>query len=147
MAETGVRRGWVDVTEGEFAGWRAWPADPWDMHSGPFFMRQDDDGSILCAFRVAPKHINSQGSLHGGAMMTFADFVAFAISDPSEKEGTVTVTLNSQFLRAAYLGDLIEGRGEVLRAGRRLVFTAGTLSTGGQAIFNFSATMMRTTPG
>ena len=147
MAETVPKRGWVDVTEGEFAGWRGWPADPWDMHSGPFFMRQDDDGSIRCAFRVEGKHINSQGSLHGGAMMTFADFVAFAISAPSEKEGTVTVSLNSQFLRAAYIGDLIEGRGEVLKSGRRLVFTAGTLSASGQPIFNFSATLMRTTPG
>jgi len=146
LDDTVPKRGWVDVTEGEFKGWQIWPADRWEMHAGPFHTRREADGSVRCAFRLEPKHMNSQGSMHGGAMMAFADYLAFALTDPKEKEGTVTVSLNSEFVRGAAIGDLIEATGEVVKAGRRLVFTRGALSTGGQTIMSFSAVLMRT-PG
>jgi uncharacterized protein (TIGR00369 family) len=139
-------RGWVEETEGEFKGWLSWPADNWEMNGGPFYMKRQADGSAVGAFRAEPKHMNSLGHMHGGCMMTFADFFTFALADPSVDEATVTVSLNSEFVRGAVVGDLIEASGEVVKRGRNLIFTRGILSTGGKTMMNFSAVLMRTQP-
>jgi uncharacterized protein (TIGR00369 family) len=144
MSDGQTARGWVPVTEGEFAGWEMWPSDQWEMHGGPFYLKRQIDGSVRAAFRAAQKHMNSLGSMHGGVMMTFADFFTFSLADPSETEGTVTVSLNSEFVRGARAGDLIEATGEVVKSGRNLIFTRGQLSVDGKTIFNFSAVLMRT---
>jgi len=140
-------RGWVEETKGEFAGWMYWPADKWEMHGGPFYMRTEADGTKRGAFRAEAKHMNSLGHMHGGCMMTFADFFTFALADPSIDEATVTVSLNSEFVRGAKVGDLIEASGELVKKGRNLVFTSGQLSTGGKTMLNFSAVLMRTKKG
>ncbi len=139
-------RGWVEETEGEFKGWMIWPSDRWEMNGGPFYLRTEADGSKRAAFRAAPKHMNSLGSMHGGAMMTFADFFTFALADPSADEATVTVSLNSEFVSGARAGDLVEATGDVVKRGRNLIFTRGMLSTGGKTMMNFSAVLMRTQP-
>jgi uncharacterized protein (TIGR00369 family) len=139
-----VARGWVEETRGEFAGWQIWPSDRWEMNGGPFYLRTELDGSKRAAFRAAEKHMNSLGSMHGGAMMTFADFFTFALADPSADEATVTVSLNSEFVRGAVVGDLVEATGECVKRGRNLIFTRGLLSTGGKTMMNFSAVLMRT---
>ncbi|MEM6475211.1 MAG: PaaI family thioesterase, partial [Pseudomonadota bacterium] len=70
----------VENTEGEFAGWYHWNHDPFETRSGPFFMRRQDDGSYLCAFRAEDRHMNGAGFMHGGCLMTFADFALFGIA-------------------------------------------------------------------
>jgi len=58
------------VTEGEFVGWSYWPGDHYEVHSGPYYFRQED-GRVRCAFRVAQKHLNARQH-HGGCLLTFA---------------------------------------------------------------------------
>ena len=145
MQDEEPKRGWVEVTEGEFAGWLCWPSDKWEMNGGPFYLKREPGGSVRAAFRAEAKHMNSLGHMHGGAMMTFADFFTFALADPSEEEATVTVSLNSEFVRGAVVGDLVEATGEVVKKGRNLVFTRGMLATGGKTMMNFSAVLMRKT--
>src|ERR1700751_5766568 len=62
------------IAEGEWAGWSQWGNDPFEMHAGPFFRRLREDGSIVCAFKAEKKHMNGSGFMHGGCLMTFADF-------------------------------------------------------------------------
>jgi uncharacterized protein (TIGR00369 family) len=128
------------VTEGEFAGWQSWKGnDPFEDQSGPFFFKVRDDGSVLCAFRAEHKHMNGGGFMHGGCMLTFADFSLFAIAH-KELEGThaVTVSLNGEFIGPASIGDLIEATGEVVKAGGSLIFLRGIVSTGGKPILTYS---------
>ena len=62
------------VTDGEFKGWFTWPGEPFEHDTaGPFYMRQDEDGSMVAAFRAQRKHMNAGGVVHGGALMTFAE--------------------------------------------------------------------------
>ena len=68
------------VDEGEWAGWTQFTGDPFEEHAGPFFYRRHDDGSIRCAMRVEHKHLNGGHFVHGGALMTFADYCLFAIA-------------------------------------------------------------------
>ena len=89
-------------------------------------------------------HLNGAGSLHGGCLMTFADMAMFVIAEYAMDLGpAVTVTLNGEFLGAAVEGELIEAGGEVVRAGRSLVFVRGLVSTGGRSLLNFSGVLKR----
>ena len=69
------------VTEGEWKGWQCYPGgDPFEDLAGPFYYRIGDDGRPVCAFRAEAKHMNGGGFMHGGCMMTFADFALFALA-------------------------------------------------------------------
>jgi uncharacterized protein (TIGR00369 family) len=129
-----------DVTEGEWAGWRTWGHDPFEQLTGPFYARRGEDGQMVCAFKAERQHMNGMGFMHGGCLLTFADYALFCIADEALK-GTdnVTASLNAEFIDAAREGDRIEASGEVVRAGGSLVFIRGLVSTGGRPLLNFSA--------
>lgn len=55
----------------------------------------------------------------------------------------MTVAFNSEFISGARTGAYIEARGEVLRAGRTLVFARGIITGDGKPCLNFSGTIMR----
>jgi len=130
-------------TDGEFAGWRTWSRDSFETHTGPFWHRMEDDGSIRCAFRVETKHLNGSHNVHGGCFMTFADYCLFAIAGPLLNGPGVTVGFSCEFLDAAREGELIEGTGEVTRAGGSLIFLRGQLTCGERTLFTFSGTIKR----
>ncbi|NEX93342.1 PaaI family thioesterase [Caulobacter sp. 17J65-9] len=138
----------VTVTEGEFAGWRYFDThETFDSLIGPFFFRKDEDGKARCAFRAEQKHMNSGHRMHGGCLMTFADIALFMLAyEQMEGQRGVTVQLDSTFLDAAYVGDLIEATGEVTRAGRSLIFVRGQITTGERLLFTFSGVIRKFRP-
>ncbi|KJS38725.1 MAG: thioesterase [Hyphomonas sp. BRH_c22] len=132
----------TEVTEGEFKGWKTWPEEPFEHDTaGPFYMRTDDQGQVA-AFRAQRKHMNAGGVMHGGCLMTFADYALFAIAHHG-MEGVygLTVAFTSEFLDGALEGELIEARGEVLRQGRSLTFVRGLVTANGRPVLNFSGTI------
>lgn len=133
------------VQDGEFAGWRYWPDDPFEQSAGPFYFRQEEDGTSVCAFRVQEKQLNGMRSIHGGCLMSFADFALFGIAQKELAPSGygVTVSFTSEFLRGAAAGDYIEARGEVLRAGGSLIFVRGVITAEGEPCLNFSGTIKR----
>jgi len=133
--------------DGEFAGWGYWPRDAFETHSGPFFFRTEADGSVRTAFRVAPKHLNGSGAVHGGCFLAFADYSLFAIAEPAlQGSRGVTVSLGGDFVGPAFEGDLIEGTGEIVKAGKSLVFVRGTLRRGAEPVFTFSGVIKKIGP-
>lgn len=130
-------------TEGEFEGWRTWLHDTFENHNGPFWHRMEEDGSIRCAFRVERKHLNGASNVHGGCFMAFADYCLFAIAGPLLHGPGVTVGFACEFLDAAREGELIEGTGEVTRAGGSLIFVRGQLKSAKRTLFTFSGTIKR----
>jgi len=130
----------IEISEGEWAGWRIWSSDPYELLSGPFYYRRDEDGRAVCAFRAEVKHMNGGGFMHGGCLLTFADYALFCIAaDELADSGSVTASLNAEFIDAARAGDRIEATGEVIRAGGSLVFIRGLVATDGRPLLNFSA--------
>jgi acyl-coenzyme A thioesterase PaaI-like protein len=130
-------------TEGEFKGWRTWRRDNFETHTGPFYHRMDDDGRIRCAFRVASRHLNGSGNVHGGCFMSFADCCLFATATPVLRGPGVTVSFACEFLDAAREGELVEGCCEITRAGASLMFLRGMLTSGERRLFSFSGTIKR----
>lgn len=132
------------VEDGEFAGWRTWPTEPFEYETaGPFYFRAEETGPVA-AFRAQRKHMNAGGVVHGGCLMAFADYALFAIAhEQIEDEYGVTVAFNSEFLSGPAEGAYIEARGEVLRAGRSIIFVRGLITGDGKPCLNFSGTIMR----
>jgi acyl-coenzyme A thioesterase PaaI-like protein len=133
------------VTEGQWAGWQAWVGgDPFEDHAGPYYFRQEADGSYRSAFRAEHKHMNGGMFIHGGAVMTFADYSLFVIArDHLRDNRSVTVSLNGEFIGPAKIGDLVECTGEVTRAGGSLVFIRGKIETGGEPMMTFSGVVKK----
>ena len=139
------------ATDPDWAGWYHWSGvDPFEDDVGPFYVRRDDKG-LVTGFRPRAKNCNSHGSIHGGCLMTFGDFSLFMIASGEadgaggEEMSGVTVTFNSEFVGPARAGQLLEARGEVIRAGRSLVFARGLITADGEAAMAFSGTFKRIT--
>ena len=130
-------------SEGEFKGWRTWSRDNFETNTGPFYHRMEDDGRIRCVFRVQKKHLNGMRNVHGGCFMTFADYCLFAMAAPVLQGPGVTVSFGCEFLDAAREGELVEGSGEIMRAGGSMIFLRGVLTSGERTLFTFSGTIKR----
>jgi uncharacterized protein (TIGR00369 family) len=135
----------IEVTEGPWAGWSYWPADNWEVAGGPFYYRRRDDGTVLASFRVEKKHLNGGGAVHGGCLLTFADYACFAIGEEAIDNGrAVTVNLSGDFLSAAFEGDVLEATGEVTRSGARLIYIRGVVKKAdGKAVLSFTSVLAR----
>lgn len=134
------------MTEGEWAGWSWYPGgDPFEDHAGPFYWKRDPDGRPRCAFRAERKHMNGGGFLHGGCVMTFADYALFVIArDAILGSPCVTATFNCELVGTAHEGALVECTGEVVKAGRSMVFVRGLIESGGEPIMSFSSVLKKT---
>jgi uncharacterized protein (TIGR00369 family) len=131
------------VESGPFEGWSNWPNDGFETGLGPFYFRQDPERGVVCAFTAEPRHMNGGGMMHGGCLMAFADFAAFAIADHLMDGPAVTVSMTSDFLGPAMPGAKMEATGEVTRAGGRLVFVRGLITADGAPALGFSAVISR----
>lgn len=135
----GSEGGLVPVMEGEWAGWSTWQSDAFEQRSGPFYEKIDEDGRAVSAFRAEPRHMNGAGFMHGGCLMTFADSALFSIArDAMDGGHGVTLSLTGDFLDPAQVGQLIEARGEVVRAGGKTIFTQGIVTADGTPVLRFN---------
>jgi uncharacterized protein (TIGR00369 family) len=135
----------IVVTEGSFRGWTTWSAgaDPYETAIGPFYFRMDGE-KARCAFEPRRDHLNGGGAIHGGALMSFADFALFAIAHNAlAGTKTVTLTMNSEFIAAGDLSGMVEAQGEVLRVTRSLVFVRGLLTQVSRPLLAFSGTLKK----
>ena len=135
------------ITEGDFAGWWSWSGeDAFESLVGPFYSRVEN-GEVRCAVRAEARHMNGLGSMHGGCMLSFADFALFAISSRARADRrAVTVSLNSEFLGPAHIGDWVEATGEVTRAGSNLMFVRGLISAQSRPMLSFSGVIKMLRP-
>ena len=137
------------ITEGEWAGWSYYPGgDPYEDLAGPFYFKVGDDGVPVSAFRAEPRHMNGGGFMHGGCMMTFADYALFVIAKHAiDGQASVTATFNCELVGTAREGEMVECRGEVVKAGRSMVFVRGLITNASQAgepMASFSSVLKKT---
>ena len=117
--------------------------DPFEDHVGPFGYKVVD-GTITFAFLADARHRNTAGTVHGGMLMTFADFALCLTAtwdQPGEK--CVTVSCNSEFVAPGRPGDLIEASGEVVRRTKSLTFVRGQVYADDRILLNYSAIVKR----
>jgi uncharacterized protein (TIGR00369 family) len=116
---------------------------PAEDNIGPFFYRKQ--GEILSlGMRAGGKHANGMGQVHGGVLLAYADYAATMLALSGVKNETcVTVSLTSDFLAAAAIGDWIEGSGEIVKRTGSLTFLRGQLAVEGDTVLSFQSVLRR----
>ncbi|MBU4136606.1 MAG: PaaI family thioesterase, partial [Alphaproteobacteria bacterium] len=56
------------------------------------------------------------------------------------------VSLDSTFIDGAYVGELVEATGEVVRAGKSLIFVRGQINAGERILMTFSGVIRKFRP-
>jgi uncharacterized protein (TIGR00369 family) len=125
------------------------PPDPFEDHIGPIYHRIEGDpqnaDSVHCVLPTAAKMTNAGGVLHGGVLLTFADYALCLVAGRAADQGTnasfaMTVSLSAEFLAPGEIGVPVEARGEPLRVTGSLAFARGTVTQGGRALVAWSGT-------
>ena len=118
--------------------------DPFEALVGPLCFKEDEAGRLRCAFEATPRHANTSGQIHGGMLMTFADFaLCLAAIHGLPGERCVTVSLSCEFTAPGEVGDFIESTAEVVRRTRSLTFVRGQVTADDRILLNYSAIVKR----
>lgn len=113
--------------------------DPFEAFMGPLFDKQlrSDDGALelWMAFRVDDRHVNARGVVHGGMLMTFADACLGSVAwNAADRTPSVTVSMQTNFMAPARLGDLVEAKARMRQETRSVLFVGGEFFVDGQLI-------------
>ncbi len=110
------------------------------MRSGPFFAHWTGQHMLL-GFRVQAHHVNPANQCHGGMLSLFADLflsTAALYQVDMPRHFLPTISLQTDFLASAPLGSWVEGKADILRKTRSLVFTQGLVHADGTLILRTS---------
>ena len=119
------------------------PPDPFEDHVGPLYFRIDGDtskpGSVHCVLPTEGRHGNYRGGVHGGAILTFADYALCLVAGRAADGGTntsfaMTVSIAVEFLSAGQTGAPLEATGEPLQVTGRMAFARGSIIQQGKTI-------------
>lgn len=106
---------------------------------GPLYGHREGEGVVM-GLRVQRKHCNPGGTCHGGMLSTLADLLlvlgANVLTD--SRRYMVTVHLACDFMAPAPMGSWLEGRLQVKRATRSLVFCQGEFIADGHPVLAFA---------
>ncbi len=109
--------------------------NPFVEVNGPLYAKVDK-GKFIIGIRIEPRHCNPMDRCHGGMLLTICDMV-LAIGSNFQAElhqFLPTVNLTCDFLAPAPVGTWLEGRVEVLRTTRNLVFSQAILTADGTPV-------------
>jgi uncharacterized protein (TIGR00369 family) len=119
------------------------PSDPFEDHTGPFYFRIEGDArakdSVHCVLPTEARHANYAGGVHGGAILTFADYALCLVAGRAADGGSnssfaMTVSIAVEFLSAGRIGPPLEARGEPLQVTGRLAFARGSVTQEGRTV-------------
>lgn len=101
---------------------------------GPFWTKPDSGGR-LHGFLTEARHLNVNGVVHGGMIMTFADHsLALASLALTGGRKQATIQLDTQFLEAVQAGEFVVAECRALRQGGSLMFMNAELTVDGCAV-------------
>jgi uncharacterized protein (TIGR00369 family) len=119
------------------------PGDPFEDYVGPIYYRKRDDG-VHCVMPTETRHTNAGGVLHGGVLLTFADYALCSAAGLAASGGTMpgsfalTLSLTLQFLEAGRIGPALESVGQATQVTGRLAFVRGSVLQQGRRLVTYS---------
>ena len=106
--------------------------------NGPWFEKVEGN-RVWRGFMPGPQHANALGIVHGGMLAAFIDAALGSVVYHAIDRRCVTLKLTLDYLTPARVGDWLEGRGELIRQTRTLLFTNIYLTVGEQKILRASS--------
>lgn len=94
---------------------------PFTLHNGPWF-HWAEEKDWRQGVRLVERHCNSREIVHGGFLSSFADGLAATAVFREVKRSSVTIKLNTEFLRSAKSGEWLQGTAYVTRATGKMAF-------------------------
>ena len=101
--------------------------DPFEAFVGPLYTETAENDGLerLEAFRVDDRHVDADGKLHPGMLMTFADAVVGSTAwNATGRKPCVTLSMQTSYTGTAKVGDLVTARTRLTRKTRAIVFCA-----------------------
>ena len=125
----------MDADQLKVDGWTPMGAGGFSEHLSPFWVRGGNADPEV-GFIVEPRHGNTHmGSLHGGALMTFADLgLGYGVARVLGGANCSTAQLQLQFVAVAKIGEFVSCKPEVIRQTTRLIFARGLIRAGARTI-------------
>jgi uncharacterized protein (TIGR00369 family) len=122
---------------------RARPEPTFNSHVGNIYVKKGEKGTrdeFVMGFRVHQNMCNPAGGLHGGMMMTVADLVGSmgGTTLSGIRKFVPTINMTCDFVAPAKVGDWVEGRCEVVRVTRSMLFSNIYLTVGEEKILRAS---------
>jgi acyl-coenzyme A thioesterase PaaI-like protein len=127
-------------------GFHTWDLKQAGMYNdslGPLYVRRLDSGLAQMRMVPQPQHGNLDGAVHGGTLLGFIDIALFAGAyqygvDIAARSSTIE--LQTQFIGAGIITEMLDCDIELLRETRRLVFLRGTVhqNAGSHLVASFS---------
>jgi uncharacterized protein (TIGR00369 family) len=123
------------------------PDDPYEEHNELHYIHDKGDGSVEVGLLAGERHANEYGAVHGGVMMMLADAALCMNSRwPDPEEGAITVSINSDFVAGAQIGEFLQTRSRVVRRTRSLSFVNCDIHVGGRVVLTSSGIIKRLLP-
>jgi len=116
--------------------------DPAEDYIGPFYYKALEPGYDF-AFKACQNHCNMTGIVHGGVLMTFADYCLCMVATDAYIEDCVTVSFNAEFISAGEIDHIIKGAASVTLKTGSMVFVRGEITQDDQVVMTFSAVVKR----
>jgi len=118
------------------------PRNPFMQANGPLYGKLDGDDFVM-GFLCQEKHCNPMMVCHGGMVATLADMLLLIATNVQAKLGQflLTVSLDVDFVGPVKVGDWLEGRAQVVRAGRSIIFTEGRMTVAGNTVARANAVL------
>ena len=103
--------------------------------AGPLFVKKDGRTYVI-GVRIAERHSNARGYVHGGLIASLADIALGYSMQLAETppQGGVTASLTIDFFGAAKIGDWLEVRASAKRVGGSMAFCAADIIAEGAPI-------------
>jgi acyl-CoA thioesterase len=119
--------------------------DAWAQEAGIELM-EVSTGRAKIRMRIAGRHLNSHGTVHGGAIFTLAD-TAFALASNSHGIPAAAINAHISYVKAATAGTLYAEAGESSLNPKIATYTVTVTDDAGQKIALFQGMVYRKTPG
>lgn len=129
------------MTEKRTGEWREMKLTGLMGEIGPLLARREGE-SWRYGLRTREAHGNPIGVIHGGTLMTLLDQTATLIAVwLTGEKALMTMQMDTRFLAAAKVGDLIEARANLRHRTRSTLFLDAQLSVGERAVADASLIM------
>ena len=113
-----------------------YPDDPFEMHSGPFYLGKGNNGETIVALEVSQSQCNSGLVAHGGLIMTLADLaVCHEAVKNLNNVNALTVSLTANFLKPAKKGTILKAFPEVSHRTKRTAFAEAYILADDEKVF------------
>ena len=123
-------------------GWRALKIDGFMGHIGPLLKSTDETSRNPYGLQMREAHMNAIGFVHGGVVTGFLDQVlALEAWNAVGRQPTVTVQMDTRFVRSARAGDFLEARADIRHETRSMIFVDADVYCGEDLVACANAVM------